>query len=221
MGIALVIALAVSMDSFGAGMAYGLKRIKIPLLSLGIIALCTGFAMAVSMLFGHIIAGSLTVISPNAAGAGILIAIGCFHLFQSVRNRGQAEALPVMSSIAREYQPESDTYKTIFKINLNVFGLVIQVLKTPDAADLDRSGIISPGESFLLGTALALDAFAAGLAATMTGVPYIVIGLVAIMAALMVWAGQISMGRLPAGFLAKSRFLPGLILIFIGILKLV
>jgi putative sporulation protein YtaF len=221
MGIALVIALAVSMDSFGVGMAYGLKKIRIPLLSLGIIAFCTGLAMAVSMLFGHLIAGSLTVVTPNTAGAGILIAIGCFHLVQSARKRGQVEVLPVMSTMAREYQADTGSYKTILKINLNLLGLVIQVLKTPDAADLDRSGIISPGESFLLGTALALDAFAAGLAATMTGVPYIVIGLVAVMAAFMVWAGQIIMGRLPAGFLAKTRFLPGVMLVFIGILKIV
>ena len=219
MGVALIIALALSMDAFGVGMAYGLKRIRIPLVSMGIIALCTGLAMAISMLFGQLLTSYLTVISPAIVGAGILIAIGSFQLVQAIRNRNvQEEALPVMSSAV--YQQESDSYKTLLKINLSMFGLVIQVLKTPDVADMDGSGTISPAESILLGAALALDAFASGMAVTMTGFPYYIIGLVAVMTALMIRSGQMLIGKIPCGFLSKAKYLPGIMLIAIGILKI-
>lgn len=220
MGVALIIALALSMDAFGVGMAYGLKRIKIPLVSMSIIAMCTALAMGTSMLFGQVLTNNLTVISPTIVGAGILIAIGLFQLVQTIRNRYvQEEALPVMSSTV--YQQESDSYKTLLKINLSMFGLVIQVLKTPDVADMDRSGIICPGESILLGAALALDAFASGMAVTMTGFPYYVIGLVAVMTALMIWAGQMLIGKIPKDFLSKIEYLPGMVLIIIGMLKII
>ena len=38
----LLLALAVSLDSFGAGLNYGLRNIKIPIGSILIIALCSG-----------------------------------------------------------------------------------------------------------------------------------------------------------------------------------
>ena len=101
-----------------------------------------------------------------------------------------------------------------------MFGLVIQVLKTPDVADMDGSGTISPAESILLGAALALDAFASGMAVTMTGFPYYIIGLVAVMTALMIRSGQMLIGKIPCGFLSKAKYLPGIMLIAIGILKI-
>lgn len=220
MGVALIIALALSMDAFGVGMAYGLKRIRVPLISMGIIALCTGFAMAVSMLFGQVLSNYLTIIPPEIIGAGILIAIGLFQLVQAIKNRSvQEEALPVMSSTI--YQQESDSYQTLLKINLSMFGLVIQVLKTPDIADVDRSGTISPAESILIGAALALDAFASGMAVTMTGISYYVILLVAAMTGLMLHAGQMLTGKIPTGFLSTAKYLPGMVLIAIGIIKMV
>jgi putative sporulation protein YtaF len=217
MGIALIIALALSVDGFGVGMSYGLKRIKIPLGSMCIIAFCTAAAMGISMLFGHLIAPRLTVISPRALGAAVLITIGCYQLLQALKRSKAEKAVPVMTTMAQE--PES--YKTLFSIKLSLFGLVIQVLRTPDAADIDGSGTISPNESILLGIALALDTFASGMAVTMTGVSLYVIGLVALMQILMIWAGQVLTGKLPSEVLAKAKFLPGAVLVVIGSLKMI
>ncbi len=65
MGVALIIALALSVDGFGVGMAYGLKRIKIPLTSMLIIAFCTALAMGISMMFGQWIIPRITFVSPR------------------------------------------------------------------------------------------------------------------------------------------------------------
>lgn len=218
MGMALVIAIALSLDGFGVGMAYGLKRIRLTPGSLCIIGFCTALAMSLSMLFGHLIAPMLTVISPRTFGAVILILIGCYQLYQAMKNRVVLqEAIPVMATVAQDI----NTYKPLFSINLSMFGLVIQVLHTPDVADRDGSGIISANESILLGMALSMDAFAAGMSVTMTGISSYVIAMVALLQVMMIWAGQGLTGKMPMELLAKVKFLPGIVLMIIGILKII
>ncbi|RNC29671.1 MAG: manganese efflux pump MntP [Candidatus Dichloromethanomonas elyunquensis] len=214
MGIAFIIALALSLDGFGVGIAYGLKKIKIPLGSLIIIASCSAFAMGTSMLFGHLIMPKLTFISPKTFGAAVLIAIGFYQLLRAIR--GQETAAPAMA--ATVIKP--DSYRTLLSLNLNVFGLVIQILKTPDAADVDRSGVINLTESLFLGIALAMDSFASGMAATMTGVKLYVIFWVALMQIIMIGAGQVFIGKLPSSLIDKAKYLPGLVLMVIGSLKI-
>jgi putative sporulation protein YtaF len=220
MGMAMILALALSLDGFGVGMAYGLKRIRIPLSSMMIIGFCTALAMTVSMYCGHLITSQLTVIHPGILGAVVLIAIGLYQLIQTLRNRAELpEAVPVM--VASVGQRDDNPYRTLFSIHLNFFGLVIQVLQTPDAADIDGSGVITLNESLLLGVALSLDAFASGVAAALTGIFWYVIGMVTLMQVLMIFTGQVLTGRLPASVLARVRYLPGIVLILIGSLKII
>ena len=83
----LVLALAVSLDGFGVGVMYGLKKIRIPLVSVAIISLCSGLVLFVSMQIGAFAARFL---SPNVAkgtGAAILIAIGMWAIVQMWRQR--------------------------------------------------------------------------------------------------------------------------------------
>src|SRR5699024_1240480 len=93
------------------------------------------------------------------------------------------------------------------------------ILSTPDQADLDHSGIISPNEALLLGIALALDAFGAGLGASIIGYqPLMTSLLIAFMSGAFVYAG-IKTGFLIAKMkqLQKMAILPSLLLISIGI----
>jgi len=173
------------------------------------------------MLFGHLLVARLTVVSPKILGALTLMAIGVYQLVQAIKNRVSAEkAVPAMAAAIAEAKAGTDAYTTLISIKLNIFGLVIQVLRTPHAADLDGSGTISVNESVILGLALALDTFAAGMAVTMTGIPLYVIGMVAVLQVLMIWTGQIFTGKLPAAALSKVKYLPGFVLIAIGALKL-
>jgi len=177
-------------------------------------------AMGISMMFGQILAVRLVIISPKVFGAFALMAVGCYQLFRAVQSRsetGETEnSVPVMATAVT--QPEN--YQTLLTIRLNFFGLVIQVLKTPHVADLDGSGTISTYESIILGIALALDSFAAGMAASLTGISFYTIAFVAVMQILMIWAGQLLVGKLPLAVLSKVKYLPGVVLLLIGGLKL-
>ncbi len=219
MGVAMLMAVALSLDGFGVGLAYGLRRIRIPMSSLIAIALCTVFAMGISMLFGSWVTLWLRIIPARLLGATILLTLGVFQMGRAIWNRNREifpEAVPAMSVALQK-----PVLEPVFRFQLSFFGLVIQVLKTPDIADVDGSGVISLRESFLLGCALALDAFATGIGAAMAGMTFSIIGIVALTLMLMLRLGQQMAGKIPENWTSKAEYLPGAVLILIGLGKLI
>ena len=219
MGVAMLMAIALSLDGFGVGLAYGLRRIRIPMSSLIAIALCTVFAMGISMLFGSWVTSWLSFIPARLLGATILLTLGVFQLARAIWN-GQRdnfpEAVPAMAVAMQK-----PVLEPIFRFQLSLFGFVIQVLKTPAIADVDGSGGISLRESLLLGSALAMDAFASGIGAAMAGMTLSVIGLVALTQIMMLRFGQQMAGKIPENWIAKAEYLPGVVLILVGLGKLI
>jgi putative sporulation protein YtaF len=113
---------------------------------------------------------------------------------------------------------------TVWTIRLPSFGLVLQVLREPTRADLDRSGGISLAEALLLGIALAMDAGGVGLGAGMTGlIPWAAAIAVTLADVGFLHLG-ISTGRLLAGranrVAAITGLLPSVILVGMGIARL-
>jgi len=111
----------------------------------------------------------------------------------------------------------------VLRLEIRSFGLVIEILKHPAAADVDRSGTISPGEAAVLGVALSLDAFGAGLGAALIGLsPWVTPAAIGFSSGFFLMAGLTAGARM-SGFAWMRRliFLPGMILIAMGILKLV
>lgn len=221
MGAVLLMALALSLDGFGVGLAYGLRHIRLSLAALGVIALCTILAMGVSMLFGSWVILWLKFAPARLVGALILVSLGSFQLWRAWRQKhGQKSELPeALPAVAEVY--ESVPVEPVFSIQLRFLGLVIQVMKAPDLADMDKSGGISLKESFLLGSALAVDAFASGIGAALTGMTLYTIGIVALTQFVMIRLGQELSGKIPELFLRRAEFLPGAVLIVVGLGKLI
>lgn len=204
----LLLALAVSLDSFSVGLTYGLRKMRIPLKSILIIACCSAATLSIAMMIGHVI---VRFISPEAAGTVggvILIGIGAWVLYQFFRPEKERELLP--------------HEKTIVTLEIKSLGLVINILQKPMSADFDKSGTITGIEAIMLGLALSLDAFGAGIGAALLGYSPVVLALmVAAMSSLFVFGGM-RIGAIFAhnSFMQKFSFLPGVILIIIGIWKL-
>lgn len=253
----LFLAFAVSLDGFGVGITYGLRKIRIPLPSVAIIAACSGAVILISMLVGSLIAHWLSPYGAKAVGAVILIGIGTWALIQFARNRktedngdrvgdrervgdGESEGdghgsqlqqsgvdvtSSAPSSAIGDKQvavSEAEAAVPMLTLELRVFGLIVQILRTPSVADVDRSGIITSGEALLLGFALSLDAFGAGIGAALVGFPAAPTAiLIAIASGVVLWAGM-RVGFLAAGMRWAQRLtvLPGIILIVMGIFKL-
>ncbi|MFE6072924.1 manganese efflux pump [Paenibacillus sp. NPDC057886] len=197
----LALALALSLDGFGVGITYGLRRTKIPLLSIVVISICSGMVIALSMQVGVLLSH---VVSPDAAsivGAVILIGIGAWSLLQLIRKRGkeqletdngvgeetgagtirsgtqasqEAQSKGRNQVLALELEPSASggsLERMVFTLELRKLGVVIQILRSPSKADMDNSGSISVQEAMWLGIALSLDAFGAGLGAALLGFP--------------------------------------------------
>ena len=199
---ALLFAAALSMDGFGAGVAYGLRKIRVPALSLLIISLASGVGIWTAMAAGNLIAGYIPY--ARQAGAGLLIVAGIW--------------LIITNRFPKKRVPEADS-EWVMALHLRPFGLIIQIMREPVRADMDRSGVLSWKEASLLGIALALDAMAAGLGIAMSGfATWLIAPLVAATK-----FGFVTLGLLLGDAWSPSpalRLLPGLILAGLGAFRL-
>ena len=230
----LILAVAVSLDGFGVGAMYGLRKIRIPLLSIVIIACCSGLVILLSMNIG---AWLSAYISPSVAkdiGAIILVGIGIWTIFQMLIQKDDPTPVKEATSIPEMSHPDrqDNIYEhinwvvehkpAVLSIELKRMGVVIQILRTPSIADADRSGVISSSEAAMLGLALSLDAFGAGIGAALVGFsPFHTAGLIALSSAIFISLG-LSIGFRFANLNGLRRFsvLPGIILIAMGLMKL-
>jgi putative sporulation protein YtaF len=220
----ILLAFAVSLDGFSVGVMYGLRQIRIPLLSIGIISLCSGLIIFGSMQIGVLLSSWIHPAAATKVGASILIGIGIWALFQLLQSKNQesesnVEAAAIDSEFVSLTAPKNPT--KIIYIELKRFGLVIQILKTPAIADMDRSGNISASEATLLGVALSLDAFGAGIGAALIGfAPVLTAVVIALFSGIFIAIG-LQMGLRFAGtmWMRKLSFLPGCVLILMGIIK--
>ncbi|WP_445489524.1 sporulation membrane protein YtaF [Niallia sp. 03133] len=204
----ILLALAVSIDNFSVGFTYGLRKMKIPFKSIFIIACCSGFTLLVGMFFGHIISRIFSSSYAESIGGIILILLGIWILFQFFQPTKEKEI------ITHE--------KNIINFEIKSLGIVIKILKKPLAADFDNSGTITGIEAVLLGLALSLDAFGAGIGASMLEfspfyLTIAVIGMSTSFVSLGIAGGSFFSKK---SFVEKFSFLPGVILIIIGLFKL-
>ncbi|QHA92841.1 sporulation membrane protein YtaF [Bacillus sp. N1-1] len=202
------LAFAVSVDGFGVGLTYGLRRMKIPFKSILIISICSAISMLIAMGFGSLLQLWISDIVAQRIGGGILIALGGWVLYQMIRNNKEVEKT-VSERILLHYEIRS-------------LGVVISILRKPTTADFDDSGTITGIEAIMLGAALSLDAFGAGIGASMVGFPPIETSLlIACMSSLFLLLG-LKFGNLTSNikWMDKLSFLPGCLLIILGFMRM-
>ncbi|KRE70027.1 MntP/YtaF family protein [Paenibacillus sp. Soil750] len=238
----LILAFAVSLDGFGVGVMYGLRKIRIPLISIGIISLWSGIIIFTSMQIGVLMSSFMSPGFAKRIGALILIGIGVWALVQmrqGQKNQTQQEQAAATADqamvssmpygeIRNSGYVEPVTFDTlqrtkeILSIELKRFGLVIQILRTPSIADVDKSGNISASEATLLGLALSLDAFGAGIGAALIGfVPLLTASVISISSGSLLAVGlRIGFRYAEMNWMKKLSILPGCVLIVMGLLKM-
>ncbi|WP_042147026.1 sporulation membrane protein YtaF [Paucisalibacillus sp. EB02] len=197
--------IAVSLDGFGVGVSYGMRKILVPKSALAVIMVCSGIVVLVSMIVGTMMHSFLSVSFAKVIGGSILIFIGIFSLINTIRSQ--------IKRVDKDEHPSTP----------NNFQNFRTVITTPDKADLDRSGTISIGEAILLGTALALDAFGAGIGAAILGYsPIYTPLLIAIMSGAFVHYGiKVGIVLSQNKRLERMNFLPPVLLIALGVFNLI
>jgi putative sporulation protein YtaF len=198
----LFLGIAVSFDGFGAGFAYGLRKVHIPFYSLIIICLSSSLSVFVSMEAGSIVAGLFSTQISSALGGLMLIGVGLIIVNQSLGRD---------MFFRRAVHKEQSGSK-----GLSAFS---GVLRRPELADFDSSGVITGKEAIVLGIALAMDAFGAGFGAAMMGFYPLSTAVAVGVSKLFLLTSGIILGRRFAQNAAceKAAIFAGLVLVFLGI----
>ena len=202
-------ALAVSTDGFMVGIAYGVKKIRMPIVAMAIIFLASSLAVTIAMTLGK---GLASFFNPTVAarlGAIVLVLIGLYYLLQA--------------GLQRVCNRKSNEEEALLSLNVRPLGIIVQILKEPASADFDDSGEISPQEAFFLGTALAMDAFAAGIGLAMTGFNILLTAITVGMLQFILINIGLTVGRIMENERLKniSSLLAGIILLVLGTCKLI
>ncbi len=206
----LILSVAIGLDGLSVGITYGLRRMNIPFQSLCVIGFCSLVVVFSVMTIGRSFLSWITPAMSQKLGASILIFIGFVTLWRMQISKAKGD-LPGKNDSEVE-QPISQ---------IRIFGLIIQILRDPSYADSDRSGHISGWEAVMLGMALSLDAFGAGISFALLGYPPLLTSIfVAVTSAFLLFAG-IMLGKRfeKISWFQNLSWLPPIMLICIGLLK--
>ncbi len=208
-GSLILLALALSLDSLTVGFLYGARGIRLTWGALVMIGMATGLLLGVAMYGGGLVAARLDPDLARRGGALLLALVGLWITYQTWRTRPGAVT----------ERPEG---RRVIKLKLGSVGILIEILREPATADLDRSGQINLYEATFLGVALALDSMAAGLGAAMAGFSPLHLPVAAAGGSVaLIHLGSKVAGLLPFKINGRWSVLHGLMLVALGLYRFV
>lgn len=204
-----LLAFSLSIDALGAGFTYGLKRIRIPLLSrllFCLVSVCCSFLAAT---MGNLLATILPFWVGNLISILILCFLGMRMLAASFKEWKHPKAIP----------PPPTQGHWVW----NALGFTITIIRHPLKGDWNQSSVIDPLEAVFLGFALSLDAFGAGIGYGLYGGALALALPVGFFQFLFLTLGQLSGIRLKQKaerLDALLSFLPGVLLLLLALMRL-
>ncbi|KAF0993684.1 sporulation membrane protein YtaF [Geobacillus sp. TFV-3] len=201
----ILLAFSVSMDSLSVGITYGMGGVRFSFFSLALIASMSGAVVFASMNIGRLLALVLPLHVEKGIASFILIALGVWAMYNVYKPKRQETPMEF-----------NETGETIG------FSGAVQVLKRPELGDLDRSGTISQKEALLIGIALSMDSFGAGISSSLLHFPPLSFALLVGVFNLVFIRLGLSFGYMVSktGIMKKATMLPGIVLIALGLIKL-
>ncbi|MBA1334508.1 MAG: hypothetical protein HPY66_2357 [Firmicutes bacterium] len=205
----MIIAIATGIDSFIVGLSYGIKGIKMKIPLVVLMNTVSAAILGISMFAGRKIFLMLPVFWGKLVGSSILLLLGLIFLTQAF--------------IEFKYPADANSERFIGSFRIRVFGIIIQILRQPEKADLNHSGTIDAKEALVLGTAVSLDGIAVGFASSITGINILLTPIMCLLFSFLFTVFGLNLGNVYTEYTAqeKVKFLPGMLLIILGILKLV
>lgn len=212
----IILAISSSIDSLGIGITYGIKNTKISSKAKIILLVISFLVTLIALYFGNIIKNIFNENITKFLGSSILVIMGIFILFQSLKKEN------VKNNKKDIIYLENETEK-IYSFFIRFLGITIKIIKNPINSDLDNSKTIDSKEALFLSLALSLDSFCIGIGGSIIGIDYKIFPfLIAIFQ-----LSFLSIGNIFGRKLYKLSNLPdniwsimsGIILIFIGFTK--
>lgn len=196
---ALLLSVSSCLDNVVVGIAYGIKKIKIGIMSKIVIASVTTAGTYLSMSFGSYISQFLSTKAASLVGAGITGALGLYFVVQNI-------------------------IKLVHHKKMKDLALkdVEEMMDFAEKSDADHSGDIGKSEAILLAAGLALNNLANGVAASIAHVnTYLTMGFTFFISIFAIYLG-VGIGQNTIGKLF-GKFAPltaGVLLIALSLIKI-
>jgi putative sporulation protein YtaF len=211
----VLLSISLSLDAFGIGIIYELRKIRIPLMSKIIISFFSVLYASIALFVGNSLSTLLSPTFSKFLGIIILVSIGLMMIFQSLGTE-QSACQNKLKKL-----PES---RTLIKIVIKSLGLSIHVIRNPIDGDLDNSGTIDKKESILLGFALSLDAIGVVIGSTLSGFSSKLIPIaVGVSQLIFIYLGTFVGRKLSEKTNINKKLislLPGIMLIILGLIRI-
>ncbi|HIE12011.1 MAG TPA: sporulation membrane protein YtaF [Desulfotomaculum sp.] len=176
----LLLVIAANLDNLGVGISLRIRRIRVPFSSNLLIAFTTSSGTLLTLIAGKWLASFISPELAKYTGALVIIATGVWVLYEELCRAGR-KAAAVNPAEAEYEQPPPETAGQ---------RRLTELLTAPSLADVDHSGHIDLKEALLLGMALALNNFAAGLGAGVFGLnPLLTAFTVSLFSLFLLWLG--------------------------------
>lgn len=151
----ILLAISLSIDAFGIGISYSIRKVSIPFFAKIIISVISIIMTGISFVIGNTI---LLFINENVAkfiGCFMLIALGVWTIIQGFKSNNEE----------KKGTQENKTLSFFIK-PLNV---TIQIIKNPKKFDIRTSKHIDILESLYLGVSLSIDSLVVGISYAVVG----------------------------------------------------
>lgn len=152
-----ILALSVSIDSFGIGITYGLKNTKISTFAKIILFGLSIIITLLSILLGDMLSYVLSTTFSKLIGCILLILMGIWVIYQSLKKKKENMEKSISSK------------KKVYQFMVKFLGITIQIIRNPISSDQDNSNNIDWKEAFYLGIALSIDSICVGIGSSMLG----------------------------------------------------
>lgn len=147
--------MALSLDTFISGIAYGSNRIKVPFYSYLIINAICSLILGISIFFGDFLSSYISSKITLIICVTILITLGIIKIFDSY-----------IKNVILKY---NGIDKNI-RIKILDVKMTLNLYAAPEEADLDKSKVLSIYEALLVAFSLSLDSITIGIGAGITNI---------------------------------------------------
>lgn len=206
------LAFALSFDALGAGFTYGLKNIQIPFLSRLLLCLMSVLCALLATNLGYFLSDILPLWAGSTLSTVILLGLGVYMLLSAIGEYRTPEPVKKKLTSVKQYHWV-----------IEALGLTVTIVRHPIRGDFNHSNTIDAKEAVVLGLALSLDAFGAGIGYGLTsgvwGLPLLAGAFQFVLLTLGQGLGYCLRRKIKTLDTLVS-FLPGMILIFLGLLRL-
>lgn len=218
----LLLSCALSIDALALAIAYGMRRIRVPIVSMLIIAFFSIFYAALAMFCGSWLALFLPDNIANLIGILILAIIGISIIWQGINSKSQTTNSNF--ECATEEISELKESKNIFDWTIKSLGLNLRLKRTAISNTSDITKKVGIAEATYLGFALSVDAIGVGFSSSMVGLSTMITPVAIGIVQLIFLCIGLFLGREIAGIKCINKkiitILPGFLILSIALMRI-